>query len=246
MKPLSLLFSLFFIATFHASGQTLRQYFDGADTIVTNSLFITLDTNNNNVWQIGPPQKTHFNSAATTPNVLVTDTINAYPARDTASFWFSFKPTWAHWGILAIQWKQKLDMDYGHDGGIIEFSTDGGTAWQNVFDNPLVYNFYGFDTANTDTLVNGQPAFTGTDTLWKDIWLCFDVSFFSIYDSVMVRYTLLSDSVDSVKEGWMIDNMMARLTVTHTAVKLTAEEEYMKVFPTITSGRLNIEAEKLN
>ena len=150
------------------------QYFDGADTNEFSSILIDIDTASSNIWQIGAPQKSIFDSAATTPNVIITDTINYYPSNNTSSFQYTIIP-WTTWGILAIQWKQKLDMDFGKDGGIIEFSVDGGNTWQSAFDNPYVYNFYGFDTNNVDTLQTGEDAFTGVDSTWKDIWLCYDM-----------------------------------------------------------------------
>ena len=52
-----------------------------------NDKFI-IDTVNypNNVWQIGKPQKTVFDSAYSYPNAIVTDTLNPYPVNDTSVF----------------------------------------------------------------------------------------------------------------------------------------------------------------
>ena len=178
------------VIPFLVQGQTYSQYFDGADTSAFNSLLINIDTSSSNIWQIGQPQKIIFDTAATFPNAIVTDTSNYYPTNNTSSFSFGVDPQWFGWGILALQWKQKLDMDIDYDGGIIEFSSDTGNTWKNVFNNPYVYNFYGFDTANQDTLISGDYAFSGTDSTWKDIWLCFDLSWLSFSDSLMFRYTL--------------------------------------------------------
>jgi len=225
--------------------QTYSQYFDGADTSAFNSILIDIDSDTSNVWQIGPPQKIIFDSAATQPNVIVTDTINYYPINNTSSFSFGIDPSGFGWGILALQWKQKLNFDSGFDGGIIEFSTDTGNSWQNVFNNPYVYNFYGFDLANQDTLTTGDYAFSGTDSTWKDIWLCFDISWLIFSDSLIFRYTLKSDSIDNNKEGWMIDNLLAHITIIHT-VNEVEQEEYLKVYPNLTSGAVNIQARKID
>lgn len=222
----------------------LNQYFDGADTLANYSFRIHIDTTGGNVWQIGRPQKTIFDSAATNPNALITDTINAYPANDTSSFTFGIKD-WNSWGILAIRWKQKLDFDKKHDGGIIEYSLDTGTTWHNVFNNPFLYSFYGFSLANKDTLETGEYALSGTDPAWKDIWLCFNQS--SIHaatDSFLVRFTLKSDTGESMKEGWMIDNMKIHKTITHTVAKDPFNNTEIRVFPNLTTGIVNIEAPK--
>lgn len=223
-----------------------HQYFDGADTSASNSIIISLDTSSQNVWQVGKPQKTIFNSAATQPNVIVTDTVNYYPANNTSRFYFRFIEPLFSPGILALQWTQKLDMEKKQDGGIIEYSLDKGNSWQNVFNNPYVYNFYGFNSVNADTLYSGEYAFSGTDTSWANIWLCFDMSFLMNYDTVDFRYTLKSDSVNNNKEGWMIDNMWVSITFIHTAKGGQEPQEYLKIYPNVTDGIVHIEAEKMN
>lgn len=225
-------------------GQYFNQYFDGADTSVSYSLIVEIDTAASNVWQIGKPQKMIFDSAATLPNAIVTDTVNYYPVNNSSSFQYTIDP-WTTWGILAIQWKQKLDMDFGQDGGIIEFSVDSGNTWTSAFNSPYVYNFYGYDNMNVDTLQNGEMAFTGTDSSWKDIWLCFDMTWLNFNDRIVVRHTFTSDSIDNNKEGWIIDNMFAHITMIHTVNEIKPEA-YMIVLPNPTSGRVDIVTEKID
>ncbi|HTF05173.1 MAG TPA: T9SS type A sorting domain-containing protein [Bacteroidia bacterium] len=233
------LITCFLFLSSTVGAQQWYQYFDGADTSSFTAILIQIDTTGGNVWQIGPPQKQIFDSAASVPNVLVTDTINSYPANDSSSFSFATYP-WMSWGIFALQWKQKLDLDSAQDVGVIEYSPDGIT-WTSVFDNPFVYNFYGFDTVNVDTVASGVVGFTGTDSTWSDIWLCFQMSWLQQFnDSIRFRYTIYSDSTDNQSEGWMIDNMMMHITIVHTA-KGEQKEEYMKVFPSVTTGIVNIE-----
>ncbi len=218
---------------------------DTSSTSYYNTLKVVLDTSSTNIWQIGPPQKTIFDSAATLPNAIVTDTINPYPSNNESSFSYVYHRETFYYGIHAIQWKQKLDMDAAEDGGILEFSLDGGLVWQNAFNNPYVYNFYGFDTKNVDTLPSGEIAFTGTDTTWRDVWFCFDYSFLFQYDSIMVRHRFVSDSVDNGREGWIIDNLTMHITVQHTIGEKN-QDKYLKVYPTLSSGIVHIEAKKLN
>jgi len=226
------------------NSQEQQQYFDGADTIVGQSIFINLDTSVTNIWQIGPPQKRIFDAATTLPNVLVTDTINNYPINNNSSFSFPVNSDLINWGILAVQWTQKLDMDHGKDGGLIEYSTDG-TNWENVFNSSYVYSFYGFENENKDTLENGTPVFTGVDSLWRDIWLCFDGSWVSSQDTLQFRFTLTSDSIDNNREGWMIDNLLNHITFIHTLSEVE-QKEYIRLYPNPTSGIVNIETQKIN
>jgi len=227
-----------------SKAQFYTQYFDGADTIFENSVNVELDTAISNIWQIGRPQKIIFDSAATQPNAIVTDTINNYPVNNLSRFTIKILNQWSPWGILAIQWMQKLDMDTS-DGGFIEFTTDHGLTWQNAFNNPYVYNFYGYQQENFDTLSTGEFVFTGTDTTWRDIWLCFDLSWMSLFpDTLMFRFTFKSDYVDNAQEGWIIDNFISHFTVIHT-VKTTEQSKYLNVYPNPANSIVHIEAEKL-
>lgn len=247
MKKLYFTTVLLILIVRSSTAQFYTQYFDGADTNVYQSILIDIAPDSSNVWQIGTPQKIIFDSAATLPNAIVTDTINFYPTNDTSRFIAKILMSFPPWGIFALQWKQKLDMDTSFDGGIIEYSIDTGNTWINVFNNPYVYNFYGYDTLNADTLSGGEFAFSGTDTTWKDIWLCFDLSWlqqFQWNDTILFRFTLLSDSVNNNKEGWMIDNMLAHITIIHT-VKEVEQDRYLNVYPNPASNIVHIQAEKI-
>lgn len=217
-----------------------QQYFDGADTIVYTSLIIQTDTaDTTNIWQVGIPQKTIFDSALTKPNVIVTDTINKYPSNDTSVFTFGKAIQGVNWSILAIRWAQKIDMDSALDGGIVEVSLDSGNTWNNIFLDQNVYNLYGFDTSTVKALQDSSVAFTGTDSVWRDIWLCYGFQTISFTDSIAIRFTFRSDSVDNSREGWMIDNMFMRQTFSHTVSEVDQEHTFL-VYPTITSGVVQV------
>lgn len=241
MKKLLLLLLVF---PFTSIGQSFHQYFD-SDTNF-NTIPVIIDTPiNSNVWQIGPPQKTIFNDAASTPNVIVTDTLNYYPNNDTSSFIIKVSTEWS-WGVLALQWMQKLDIDSIYDGGIIEFSVDTGQTWQNVFNNPYVYNFYGFQTQNADTLLDGTDVFSGKDTTWRNIWLCYDMSWGSVVtDTMYFKFTFVSDGINNNREGWMMDNFFCHTTQVHT-VKEHENDNEISIYPNPSDGNINIEVKRKN
>lgn len=75
MKKRQLLQILMVLITDTLFSQEFKQYFDGADTICNTmysdaSICISLVDDSTNIWQIGVPQKLHFDSAATLPNAL--------------------------------------------------------------------------------------------------------------------------------------------------------------------------------
>ena len=134
-------------------------------------------------------------------------------------------------------------MEKHQDGGIVEFSLDNGTTWQNAFNTPISHNYYGFDPSNRDTLASGEYVLSGTDTAWRDIWFCL-YRFSGIPTAIDYRFTFKSDASNNRKEGWMIDNLMAFQTYMHI-VKENEKSDYLSVYPTATQGTVNIEALKI-
>jgi len=224
--------------------QEFYQYFEeeNNDEYYTIPFFVDTSIVSYHVWQIGIPNKAIFNEAATIPNVIITDTINSYPNNLNDSFSLLLDPM--DYGIIyALEWNQKLDLDSAKDFGIIEYSTDNGDTWANVFDNPFIYNFYGFEDENQMNLTDSTFAFSGQDTTWKNIWLCFDYYYYE--SPILVKFTIQSDSINNNNEGWMMDNFMAHVTGLHT-INEKEQKEYLRIYPNITSGRVHIEARKID
>lgn len=219
--------------------QYYTQYFDGLDSNLLEAILVYPDTNNYDVWQFGTPQKTYFESASTVPDVLITDTINYYPDSVSTYAWFQV-PQDALWaGGLAIQWVQKIDLDTNKDGAFVEFSSDSGVTWQNAMYHPDVYQYYGWDFANEGTDHTGEPCFTGTDTLWKNVWLCFLYDYLGTIDNLYVRYRLSSDTIQTNQEGWMIDNLMVAATWFHPVAEQSKVSDY-KIYPSVSQGTISI------
>lgn len=242
MKLIVIISSLIISLSVFGQVEYVEVFFDGADT-TENAMAFELDTAAENIWQIGPPQKQSFYAAFSHPNALMTDTVNSYPVLNTSIFRYGMHEFY-NYGITAIQWVQKLAIDSG-DLAMIEFSIDSGLTWINAFNSPYTYNFYGYDFENVDTLQNGDVGFAGTDTNWRDIWLCFDYSWMSMQDTVILRHVFKSDSIPSQNDGWMIDNMLQHITFFHT-IGEHPQESYLEVFPNPTSNYLNISVKKVN
>ena len=216
--------------------------FDGA--ITSNPLPVSIVSNTTNIWQIGKPQKVLFNSASTIPNVMITDTTNYYPNNNISQFIVTVLNTYtANPWPLALQWQQKLNMDSKKDGGIVEFSTNSGSTWQNAQNNTNVYQYYGFQPINKDTINGNEYCFSGTDNIWRDIWLCLKPTVANSNDTVLFKFTFKSDSINTNKEGWMIDNMNAHTTIFHPVKEISQIDELV-VYPNLTNGIVNVELRK--
>ena len=171
----------------------------------------------NNLWQIGPPQKVLFDSAFSEPNVLITDTLNNYPVNNTSVFYVIF--AWhSHlmWPILGF--KFKIDSDSISDFGNIEASYDNGNTWIDVIKDGPQYDIEWYvlgaelENGNNELIHSSASdtiAFTGTSDTWytfQMLMLGWDYNF-PFNDTIIYRISFQSDSIQTNKEGWMIDNI---------------------------------------
>jgi hypothetical protein len=164
--------------------------------------------NPNCIWQIGRPQKTVFDSALSYPNAIVTDTTQAYPTNDTSSFIIAQSTLagwWSHGTAKLYGW-YKVNSDSLTDYGTIELSVDSGATWINILTDTQ-YHF--FDT--TIGTYQNRPILTGNSNGWQ----YFAVNFHNFLDSfalpwgslVLLKFTFVSDSVQTNKDGLMFDQL---------------------------------------
>src|SRR5690606_16205802 len=119
--------------------------------------------------------------------------------------------------------------------------TDTMQTWHNVFYDPQVDNFYGFQSMN-EGIYNGtgEYALTGQDTIWRNVWLCFGYDgWIGTLDTFNIRFTLKTDTMEHNSEGWMIDNMSIHETWFHTVAEYSDEDEFNS-YPTVTSDIIRI------
>lgn len=180
--------------------------------------FIELDTNVSNIWQKGEPQKLVFNSALTENAALMTDTINTYPTNAFSSFVINLDHVVSSGYNFVLRFTHKYDTDTLIDGGMIEVSLDSQQTWINALDDTSqYYHTWGMPGSNmfnlyghSDSLVGGYRGFSGSSNGWINSEIAFD--WFTaikrdLTDNFAIRFTFVSDSIDTGKDGWMIDNM---------------------------------------
>lgn len=165
-------------------------------------------TNPSNIWQIGKPQKIFFDSAYSISNTIVTDTINSYPINNSSSFTLklidSVLMTQFAYPDIIVNFKNKYNTDTLKDGGYVEVSLDGGNTWNNIINvSNFSQNLYSFN----DTITGGIAALSGKSN-WTSAYI--GVCGFFIppsSDSVFLKFIFSSDSIQTNKDGWMIDNI---------------------------------------
>lgn len=190
---------------------------------------------NNNIWQIGQPSKTLFNTAFSPDLVLITDSMHYYPNNNVSSFELEVYTDDA----TEISFWHYFDTDSLQDGGTVEVSTDGGTTWVNIVDaniaNYTTTNFY----APSDTITSlGKPGFSGQ----SNGWIHSTISGYALYNH-RIRFTFASDNINNNKEGWMLDNFVFQCL--GTSVKTLKDEQPINLFPSPAKDhfQLNLDAD---
>lgn len=172
------------------------------DDLGYDTLYLDTMSNPGNIWQIGEPQKNVLSTALSSPNVIITDTINHYPINDTSSFIYE------HIASLGIEFGQFaqlkgyyfVDSD-STDFGDIELSLDNGSSWTSILSDPL-FNIYWVVT---------PPILYGSSSNWTEF--TYELHEFNWEfgvqegDTLQFRFTFISDSIQTNRDGLMFDNL---------------------------------------
>jgi hypothetical protein len=159
-----------------------------------------------------------------TKPALYTDTAAAYPANASESVMMIMYDNLGGFGSYFngynLEFTSRYLTDSACDGGYIEMSIDSGQTWVNILDYdsvpfPYPYGHYSYDFGGKDIqLANGQrSSFTGNGVNYYQNYLSIiflngiiakpEVGF---EDPVYLRFTFSSDSIETNKPGWQIDD----------------------------------------
>jgi len=182
---------------------------------------IILDPVSNHTWQIGKPGKSFFNAPHAGVKAILTDTLNSYPVNDTSRFIYVIRNPYTQTCYTSMEFWHKYDTDTLTDAGIIEASYNGGSSWVVVNDTSNVSPWGSFfwwdeDYHSTDGRYTAHPVITSGKS---DGWILSRFNWqwwipvksdtiISLPDSLMIRFTFISDPVQSNREGWMIDDIL--------------------------------------
>ncbi len=223
------------------------------------NLRLFIDTSNaNNDWVISSTNKPFFGQVNSLPNAIMTDSVNPYTPANLSYFDLNFG-AWDGAGFpfnMYIQFDHKYETDTLIDGGFITVSHDSGQTWTNIInDSTNTYsngpywcnlnseNLYTQD----DTLMNGNFGFSGTSdwktTTFQWIWMLPVLKDQTISDSLIVRFNFISDSIQTNKDGWIIDNIIIGSADLGSSINELSNKMKVKLFPTVTSDYFNYQVE---
>ncbi len=175
----------------------------------------------NNSWQIGTPRKIIFDSAYSGTKAIVTDTLRSAPPNDTSSFIYILSNAFTYSCYTSMSFWHKYDMDSSSQKGIIEASYDGGSSWlllkDTSFTGPLQSEFqwiWDYHLSSNQYMPHRLITTGKSDgwiqslIVWQWYWPARADTIIIPPDSLMIKFTFISDSAVSNREGWMIDEIV--------------------------------------
>jgi hypothetical protein len=181
------------LKTFGQWAQWNRITFDLGDTLWQHAIYIDTIHYHHNLWQVGKPHKTIFDSALSLPNAIVTDTLNPYPSNDTSVFLITFPGNASGYWADLFSFYYEINID-SSSVTKIEFSSDSGSSWINLHDS-IPYGF-------------GYIPLLSTTPGWHywSISLGGGMDSYFHNDSLKIKFTFISDNGTLGRDGWMMDD----------------------------------------
>lgn len=199
-----------------------------------NHIIIDTVTNPNNIWQIGIPDKTVFDSAYSLTHAIVTDTLNYYPVNDTSYFILKHIRPGNQGGneSLQLNFWFKFNSDTLTDYGMVEASIDNGLSWINLLTDDVTYNLQWLEP---------KPVLTGNSNGWEHFALELNMLTYELgySDTLLYRFTFISDSVQTNKDGWMLDDF--QLADWWEGIEEYSNSNLINIYPNPTKGEISIE-----
>ncbi len=156
-------------------------------------------------WNHAVPNKSILSNAHSGSAVLITYADTTYPVNDTSTFTVTYvcSDGFINKHTAMISGWYNVNSDTLTDYGYIELSIDHGQTWMNLFADSMSSMVYFYEGA--------KPVFSGNSNGWKlfnmniaQIGYYYNIDF---GDTVLYRFTFVSDSIETFKDGMMFDDM---------------------------------------
>ena len=231
---------LIILASFTVAKGQWNQYCTGFEN---PDSFMKIDTLG--IWKIGHPSKTVFNTNIEGSKSIMTDTLNPYPINDTSSFEITIHLInfLAEVNFIDVELTHRFDTDSLLDNCLINYSIDGGNTWFNMLSDTLDLYQNSHYFYSSSTYIYGNMPITGNSQDWvvstfrKDIWQNWLMPYI---DSVIIKFTFISDSIQTNKDGWQIDHLC--ITETHYGIikELPTLYNFASVYPNPAKQELTL------
>lgn len=167
--------------------------------------YLYIDSASTNLWHVGIPDKTIFDTAYSPPYVIITDTLNSYTSNNHSKFILKLEPeSIGDGGYTFISFWHKFDTDSINDYGLVEVSYDEGDDWNVLYNDTTYLVYYERNGSNTGIyLATGQS----NGWVYDNIEFVFYLTGAGIPENIWLRFSFYSDDIQNEKEGWMIDNI---------------------------------------
>ncbi len=174
--------------------------FDGGQEPLVALNYITYEPQGN-LWEAGTPGQTVINGAYSAPNAWMTGLSSDYQPRDSSALFsplFNVNPD----SCYKVSFYHAYKTESFQDGGIVEYSTDGGASWTSI--GSVATDWY--NTQYVIGLANTTPGiagWTGTSNGWEYAERTVQ---FTSGGPVIFRWRFGADfSIQD--EGWAIDDV---------------------------------------
>lgn len=173
------------------------------DTICLSHIKIDTNESQRNLWQIGQLNKSYFKTGNNLTNAIITDRFYPYATNNYSTFTIRNLATEGDiYGLKMIHADYNVQTDSLNDYGKIEFSPDNGKTWIDLINDTLF---------NLSFMWDLKPILTGNSNGWQyfEMLLADNGSIFNIQfgDTIIYRFTFISDSIEDDLGGIMFDNI---------------------------------------
>lgn len=250
MKKIVFLF-LFAITISTTSSSQSRTVYNDCFLFETSDTIFSIDTSGQTLWQICSPDKVLFDSSYSYPLSIITDSINPYPSNESSYFTITYGPPIPGQPLsiryIEVTLLHRFQTDSLNDYGTVFVSADGGNSWVDLFNDSLEATFEMHYYENTgDTL--SDLLFTGNSNGWirskasKDLQTWYiNSQMINTIDSLMFRFTFISDNIQTNQEGWQIDNICFDFYLVSSIFE-NEKKELFSIYPNPANNILNFDA----
>jgi len=149
-------------------------------------------------WQRGTPSKNTFTSAHSGANAWVTSLMDDYLNNSNDYLYTPFFNLSTFPGTYLRFW-QRMETQASHDGGFVEYSTDGGNTFMSLgyMNDPAATKWY-------NTNIGGTHMWSGPDSGW--VQSTYNLALIPTSQPVQFRFKFFSNNSVNNFDGWMIDD----------------------------------------